>query len=41
MNCEIFSVGPPQPLTIGLSDIGFLCIFSGSKVVVFLGLCHC
>ena len=24
---EIFSVGPPQPLTIGLTAIGFLCIF--------------
>ena len=27
MNCDIFSVGPPQPLTIGLTAIGFLCIF--------------
>ena len=24
---EIFSVGPPQPLTIGLTAMGFLCIF--------------
>ena len=22
-----FSVGPPQPLTIGLTDMGSLCIF--------------
>ena len=27
MSCEIFSVGPPQPLTIGLTAIGFLWIF--------------
>ena len=24
---EMFSVGPPHPLTIGLTAIGFLCIF--------------
>ena len=24
---EIFSVGPPQPLTMGLTAMGFLCIF--------------
>ena len=24
---DILSVGPPQPLTIGLTDMGFLCIF--------------
>ena len=24
---EIFSVGPPHPLTMGLTAIGFLCIF--------------
>ena len=27
MNCEILSVGPPHPLTIRLTAIGFLCIF--------------
>ena len=27
MNCDIFSVGPPQPHTIDLTAIGFLCIF--------------
>ncbi len=26
-SCEIFSVGPPQQLTIGLTAMGFLCIF--------------
>ena len=24
---EKFSVGPPQPLTMGLTAMGFLCIF--------------
>ena len=26
-SCDIFSVGPSQPLTIGLTAIGLLCIF--------------
>ena len=27
MSWEIFSVGPPHPLTMGLTAMGFLCIF--------------
>ena len=27
MSWEILSVGPPHPLTMGLTAIGFLCIF--------------
>ena len=36
--CDMDSVGPSQPDTIGRIPGGVLCIFSRSTFVVFLGL---
>ncbi len=38
MNWDIFSVGPPHPLTIGLTAIGFLCIFFKKYSCCVLGV---
>ena len=38
MNWDILSVGPPQPLTIGLTAMGFLCIFLRKYSCCVLGM---
>ncbi len=40
-SCEMFSVGPPQPLTIGLTAMGFLCIFFKKYSCCVRGICSC
>ena len=38
MNWDILSVGPPQPLTMGLTAMGFLCIFLRKYSCCVLGM---